>query len=52
LFVNYLGEWNWQRFYSELKYIVSTRVALAAAAVVVNQELTKAKIKEVVMEVA
>ncbi len=47
-----MGEWNWQRFYSELKYIVSTRVALAGAAVVVNQELTKAKIEGVVMEVA
>jgi DNA anti-recombination protein RmuC len=47
-----VGEWNWQRFYSELKYIVSTGVALAGAAVVVNQELTKAKIEGVVMEVA
>jgi DNA anti-recombination protein RmuC len=47
-----VGEWNWQRFYSELKYIVSTGVALAGAAIVVNQELTKAKIEGVVMEVA
>ncbi len=42
---------DWQRFYTELKYIVSTGVALAGAAVVVNQEITKVKIKGVVMRV-
>ncbi len=40
---------DWQRFYTELKYIVSTGVALAGAAVVVNQEITKVKIKGVVV---
>ncbi len=42
---------DWQRFYTELKYIVSTGVALAGAAVVVNQEITKVKIKGVVVRV-
>jgi DNA anti-recombination protein RmuC len=35
----------------ELKYIVSTRVALAGAAAVMNQEFTKVKIERLVMRV-
>jgi len=42
---------DWQRFYTEFKYIVSTGVALAGAAIVMNQEITKVKIKGVVMRV-
>ncbi|CAK9194065.1 unnamed protein product [Sphagnum troendelagicum] len=38
-----------ERFYTELKYIVSIGVALAGAAVVVNQEITKVKIEGVVV---
>ncbi len=38
---------GWQKFYAEIKYILSVGVALAGAAVVVNQELTKAKIEGV-----
>ncbi|CAM6040855.1 unnamed protein product [Sphagnum compactum] len=40
-----------ERFYSELKYILSIGAALAGAAVVINQDLTKTKIEGVVMEV-
>ncbi len=38
---------GWQKFYAEIKYILSVGVALAGAAVVVNQELTNAKIEGV-----
>ncbi len=41
-----------QRFYNELKYLLSVGVALAGAAVVVNQEMTKMKLNGVEMEVA
>jgi predicted nuclease with TOPRIM domain len=36
-----------QRFYAEIKYILTVGVALAGAAVVVNQELTKTKFEGV-----
>jgi hypothetical protein len=38
-------------FFSELKYILTVGVALASAAVVVNQKLMKTKIEGVLMEV-
>jgi len=41
-----------QKFYNKLKYIVNIGITLASTAVVVNQELMKAKIEGVVMEVA
>jgi predicted nuclease with TOPRIM domain len=36
-----------QRFYAEIKYILTVGVALAGAAVVVNQELTNSKFEGV-----
>jgi predicted transcriptional regulator len=42
---------DWQRFFTKLKYILSSGVALAGAAVVMNQEITKVKIKGVVVRV-
>jgi len=42
---------DWQRFYTELKYILSSGFALAGATVVVNQEITKVKIEGVVVRV-
>jgi hypothetical protein len=47
-----LGEWNWQKFYNELKYIVSIGITMVGATIIMNQELMKAKIEGVVMEVA
>jgi len=36
-----LGEWNWQKFYNELKYIVSVGITMVGATIIMNQELTK-----------
>jgi hypothetical protein len=47
-----LGEWNWQKFYNELKYILSIGITMVGATIVMNQELTKAKVEGVMMEVA
>jgi heme/copper-type cytochrome/quinol oxidase subunit 4 len=47
-----LGEWNWQKFYTELKYIVSIGITLVGVTIIMNQELTKAKAEGVVTEVA
>jgi hypothetical protein len=47
-----LGEWNWQRFYNELKYIVSIGITMAGATIIMNQELMKAKVEGMMMEVA
>jgi hypothetical protein len=47
-----LGEWNWQKFYSELKYIVNIGITLVGVTIIMNQELTKAKVEGVVTEVA
>jgi len=41
-----------QRFYNELKYIVSIGIKLAGVAIVVNQKMMKAKVEGVEMEVA
>ncbi len=47
-----LGEWNWKKFYSELKYIVSIGITLVGVTIIMNQELRKAKVKGVVTEMA
>jgi hypothetical protein len=47
-----LGECNWQKFYNELKYIVSVGITMVGATIIMNQELTKAKVEGVMMEVA
>jgi hypothetical protein len=44
-----LGEWNWQKLYNELKYIVKIGVAMANIAIIMNQELTKVKVEGVAL---
>jgi len=47
-----LGGWNWQKFYTELKYIVSIGITLVGVTIIMNHELTKAKVKGMVTEAA